>query len=184
MPEQAPPAGTEPAALRVEASGPPDEGGKHGCWWMGRHVAIVPQCTCPDPDFFTRCKQGSRLLLLAAVCCRDIVDASPGVHWGDIAGLEDAKRVLHENVVLPLYLPAYFQGIRRPIKVAAACTAAPWPPHLPRWCCAAACRAVLPAAQQDALAACCSVLAQACVHAGAERPRTDGRCDLRARRGC
>ena len=45
-----------------------------------------------------------------------MIDASPGVRWSDIAGLEDAKRVLHENVVLPLYMPAYFQGIRRPIK--------------------------------------------------------------------
>ena len=50
---------------------------------------------------------------------RDVIDASPGVRWSDIAGLEDAKRVLHENVVLPLYMPAYFQGIRRPIKARA-----------------------------------------------------------------
>ena len=48
---------------------------------------------------------------------RDMLDASPGVSWGDIAGLAEAKRVLQENVILPLYMPEYFQGIRRPVKV-------------------------------------------------------------------
>lgn len=46
-----------------------------------------------------------------------MLDASPGVSWGDIAGLAEAKRVLQENVILPLYMPEYFQGIRRPVKV-------------------------------------------------------------------
>jgi hypothetical protein len=40
----------------------------------------------------------------------------PQVHWDDIAGLEEAKRVLEEAVVLPLLMPDYFQGIRRPWK--------------------------------------------------------------------
>ncbi len=48
---------------------------------------------------------------------RDVVDKSPGVRWDDIAGLEEAKRLLQENVVLPLYMPDFFQGIRRPVKV-------------------------------------------------------------------
>ena len=51
---------------------------------------------------------------------RDVVDASPGVRWQDVAGLGEAKRVLQENVVLPLLLPEFFQGIRRPIKAPAA----------------------------------------------------------------
>ncbi len=46
-----------------------------------------------------------------------MLDASPGVSWDDIAGLAEAKRVLQENVILPLYMPEYFQGIRRPVKV-------------------------------------------------------------------
>ena len=51
------------------------------------------------------------------LACRDMLDASPGVSWDDIAGLAEAKRVLQENVILPLYMPEYFQGIRRPVKV-------------------------------------------------------------------
>ena len=53
----------------------------------------------------------------APVSCRDMLDSSPGVNWGDIAGLAEAKRVLQENVILPLYMPEFFQGIRRPVKV-------------------------------------------------------------------
>ena len=37
--------------------------------------------------------------------------------WDDIAGLEDAKRVLEEAVVWPLWKPNMFKGIRRPPKV-------------------------------------------------------------------
>lgn len=53
---------------------------------------------------------------LSAQLERDMLDASPGVSWDDIAGLAEAKRVLQENVILPLYMPEYFQGIRRPVK--------------------------------------------------------------------
>jgi|TARA_B110000977_G_scaffold118608_1_gene153035 katanin p60 ATPase-containing subunit A1 len=47
---------------------------------------------------------------------REILDRSPSIRWDDIAGLRDAKRVLEEAVVLPLWMPEYFQGIRRPWK--------------------------------------------------------------------
>ena len=47
---------------------------------------------------------------------RDVLDSSPGVHWDDIAGLSDAKRLLEEAVVLPLWMPGFFTGIRRPWK--------------------------------------------------------------------
>lgn len=45
---------------------------------------------------------------------RDIVQKNPNVHWKDIADLEEAKRLLQEAVVLPLILPDYFKGVRRP----------------------------------------------------------------------
>lgn len=53
---------------------------------------------------------------LAAMLERDVLETSPGVRWDDIAGLVEAKRLLEEAVVLPLWMPEYFQGIRRPWK--------------------------------------------------------------------
>ncbi|XP_058474243.1 katanin p60 ATPase-containing subunit A-like 1 [Solea solea] len=47
---------------------------------------------------------------------RDIVSRNPNVHWGDIADLEDAKKLLREAVVLPMWMPDFFKGIRRPWK--------------------------------------------------------------------
>jgi katanin p60 ATPase-containing subunit A1 len=47
---------------------------------------------------------------------RDVVSKNPNVQFDDIAELEDAKRVLQEAVVLPLLMPEYFRGIRRPWK--------------------------------------------------------------------
>lgn len=46
-----------------------------------------------------------------------MMDSSPGVRWDEIAGLQDAKRVLQEATVLPLIMPDFFTGIRRPVKV-------------------------------------------------------------------
>ncbi|KAJ7525965.1 hypothetical protein O6H91_17G076300 [Diphasiastrum complanatum] len=53
---------------------------------------------------------------LAAMLERDVLENTPGVRWDDIAGLSEAKRLLEEAVVLPLWMPDYFQGIRRPWK--------------------------------------------------------------------
>ncbi|XP_026408500.1 katanin p60 ATPase-containing subunit A1-like [Papaver somniferum] len=62
-----------------------------------------PEYEGPDPE-------------LAAMLERDVLETSPGVRWDDVAGLKDAKRLLEEAVVLPLWMPEYFQGIRRPWK--------------------------------------------------------------------
>lgn len=35
----------------------------------------------------------------------------------DIADLEDAKKLLREAVVLPMWMPDFFKGLRRPWKV-------------------------------------------------------------------
>jgi len=40
---------------------------------------------------------------------RDVLETSPGVRWDDVAGLNEAKRLLEEAVVLPLWMPEYFQ---------------------------------------------------------------------------
>lgn len=47
---------------------------------------------------------------------RDILQKNPNIHWDDIADLQDAKRLLEEAVVLPMWMPDYFKGIRRPWK--------------------------------------------------------------------
>ncbi|XP_044729489.1 katanin p60 ATPase-containing subunit A-like 1 [Chrysoperla carnea] len=47
---------------------------------------------------------------------RDILEKNPGIHWNDIADLNDAKRLLEEAVVLPMWIPEFFKGIRRPWK--------------------------------------------------------------------
>jgi len=47
---------------------------------------------------------------------RDIVVKNPNVRWTDIAELTEAKKLLNEAVVLPLLMPDFFKGIRRPWK--------------------------------------------------------------------
>lgn len=47
---------------------------------------------------------------------RDIVQRNPNVGWDDIAGCEQAKKLLKEAVVLPMIMPEYFRGIRRPYR--------------------------------------------------------------------
>lgn len=47
---------------------------------------------------------------------RDILQKNPNIRWDDIADLNEAKRLLEEAVVLPMWMPDYFKGIRRPWK--------------------------------------------------------------------
>ena len=48
------------------------------------------------------------------VIVQTILDKGPGVRWGDIEGLEEVKKVLMENIVLPQLNPALFSGVRAP----------------------------------------------------------------------
>lgn len=45
---------------------------------------------------------------------RDIVDTKLNVTWETIAGLSEAKHLLQEAVVLPLWMPEYFKVRPRP----------------------------------------------------------------------
>jgi katanin p60 ATPase-containing subunit A1 len=47
---------------------------------------------------------------------RDILQKNPNIRWDDIADLSEAKRLLEEAVVLPMWMPDFFKGIRRPWK--------------------------------------------------------------------
>ncbi|XP_074804690.1 katanin p60 ATPase-containing subunit A1 isoform X2 [Natator depressus] len=47
---------------------------------------------------------------------KDIISQNPNVRWDDIADLVDAKKLLKEAVVLPMWMPEFFKGIRRPWK--------------------------------------------------------------------
>ena len=47
---------------------------------------------------------------------RDVLDKNPSVNFDDIAGLDDTKRLLQEAVLLPIMMPDFFRGIRRPWK--------------------------------------------------------------------
>ncbi|KNC96074.1 uncharacterized protein SPPG_08465 [Spizellomyces punctatus DAOM BR117] len=53
---------------------------------------------------------------LVEIVKRDILQSTPNVRWTDIAGLREAKSLLEEAIVLPLWMPDFFQGIRRPWK--------------------------------------------------------------------
>lgn len=47
---------------------------------------------------------------------KDILQKFPKIQWSHIAGLSDAKSILQEAVVLPIIMPDFFKGIRRPWK--------------------------------------------------------------------
>ena len=47
---------------------------------------------------------------------KDVVDKCPNVSFDDIAGLDDCKKCLKEAVLLPILMPKFFTGIRRPWK--------------------------------------------------------------------
>lgn len=47
---------------------------------------------------------------------KDILQKHPNILWNDVAGLSEAKSILQEAVVLPIIMPDFFKGIRRPWK--------------------------------------------------------------------
>lgn len=43
-----------------------------------------------------------------------MVDLNPNIKFDDIAELDKAKDILQEAVLLPILMPEFFKGIRRP----------------------------------------------------------------------
>lgn len=63
--------------------------------------SVYPDGVGPDSD-----------LILALE--RDMIDKNPNVSFDDIADLDEAKMLLQEAVLLPILMPEFFKGIRRP----------------------------------------------------------------------
>ena len=47
----------------------------------------------------------------------EIVDRSPKIKYSNIAGLQFAKKTIHEVIVWPLLRPDIFNGLRAPPRV-------------------------------------------------------------------
>lgn len=45
-----------------------------------------------------------------------IVDNAPNVHWDDVKGLVDVKKILNETIVMPTIRPDIFKGLLSPAK--------------------------------------------------------------------
>ena len=58
--------------------------------------------------------QDAELRALANTITRDVLQYNPGVKWDDIVGLDSAKRLLDEAVVMPINYPSIFQGLLSP----------------------------------------------------------------------
>lgn len=59
----------------------------------------------PTPKF-----DDAELQTLAASMQREILQESPNVKWDDVVGLDNAKRILKEAVVMPIKFPELFTG--------------------------------------------------------------------------
>lgn len=66
----------------------------------------------PLPDY----SYNSELKELAMTIQREIIVDNPNVRFHDIVGLDEAKRLLKEAVLMPLKFPHYFTGILEPWK--------------------------------------------------------------------
>ncbi|XP_051136204.1 uncharacterized protein LOC127254900 isoform X2 [Andrographis paniculata] len=60
--------------------------------------------------------ESAEVRALAESLSRDIIRGSPDVTWESIKGLESAKRLLKEAVVMPIKYPKYFTGLLTPWK--------------------------------------------------------------------
>lgn len=69
----------------------------------------------PMPDLGSQ-----ELCELGAAISQDIYLGNAGVAWDDVAGLNGAKQLLREALVMPLQFPQLFTGILSPWRVGSA----------------------------------------------------------------
>eukprot|EP00746_Dinoflagellata_sp_MGD_P126186 gnl/MRDRNA2_/MRDRNA2_61102_c0_seq2.p1 gnl/MRDRNA2_/MRDRNA2_61102_c0~~gnl/MRDRNA2_/MRDRNA2_61102_c0_seq2.p1 ORF type:complete len:468 (+),score=74.51 gnl/MRDRNA2_/MRDRNA2_61102_c0_seq2:190-1593(+) len=79
---------------------------------VGRRQSDAPMCSVPGFPVTDM----SEDLEMTSMIERDIVVHSLDVSFHDIGGLEDAKRAMNEAVILPLLIPEFFTGLRKPWK--------------------------------------------------------------------
>ncbi|KAG5562069.1 hypothetical protein RHGRI_004946 [Rhododendron griersonianum] len=60
--------------------------------------------------------ESAEMRTLGESLSRDIIRGNPDVKWESIKGLENAKRLLKEAVVMPIKYPKYFTGLLSPWK--------------------------------------------------------------------
>lgn len=69
-----------------------------------------------SPNIMAAAQLAGEEMDLAVSIERDIVCQDLKVRFEDIGGLEDAKRAINEAVILPLLMPEFFVGLRKPWK--------------------------------------------------------------------
>ncbi|KAJ8616649.1 hypothetical protein MRB53_036021 [Persea americana] len=78
--------------------------------------AISRRAEAKPPKSLLPAFESAEMRTLAESLCRDIIRGSPDVKWETIKGLENAKRLLKEAVVMPIKYPKYFTGLLSPWK--------------------------------------------------------------------
>jgi katanin p60 ATPase-containing subunit A1 len=107
-PESSPPEETE--ASNANSGG--------GLGVQGTSAAKQPEKAPETPEFKDPMPipldafQDQEMRELALAISRDILTRNPRVGWNDIVGLDGAKNLLQESVLLPLQYPEIFTGIR------------------------------------------------------------------------
>ncbi|KAG9415517.1 hypothetical protein AC1031_008962 [Aphanomyces cochlioides] len=85
------------------------------------HAKVEISATVPTAQATTSNERKTSALIarndpICHLILDEVLDKSPGVTWDDIAGLDEAKQMLQEAVVLPTLRPDIFKGLCAPPK--------------------------------------------------------------------
>ena len=90
----------------------------------GQHVEAKPKTQNEPEDFFENrvlkplpnYDYNPEMKELAMSIQHEIINVNPNIRFKDIVGLDEAKRLLKEAVLMPMKYPHFFQGILEPWK--------------------------------------------------------------------